>query len=49
MVALTIALAADLTGGGALAFALLVLFMLAVPLIVLFAIVILARRLLRRR
>ena len=49
MAALTIAVAADLTGGGALAFALLVLFILAVPLIVLVGIVILTRRLLRRR
>ena len=48
MAPLTFTLAADLTGGGALAFALLVLLMLAVPLSVLFGIVILVRRLLRR-
>ena len=48
MIALTIALAADLSGGGALAFAVVVLLMLAVPLSVLFGILILVRRLLRR-
>ena len=48
MAVLAITLAADLTGGGALAFALLVLLMLAVPLGVLFGIVVVFRRLLRR-
>jgi hypothetical protein len=48
MANLTIALAADLTGGGALAFALVVLLMLGLPLSLLLGLVLLVRRLMRR-
>jgi hypothetical protein len=48
MANLTIALAADLTGGGALAFALAVLLMLGLPLSLLLGLVLLVRRLMRR-
>ena len=48
MASLTIALAADLTGGGALVFALVVLLMLGLPLSLLLGLMILVRRLQRR-